>query len=395
MKIVVLCGGTSTEREISIVSGSGVCRALRSKGHHAILLDVFFGDEYANLMDAFPEKYSVDDAVEYIHKCDSLIESAVANPSRSFFGANVTRLCKMADIVFLALHGENGENGKVQAALDLLRIRYTGTGHLGSAMAMDKGITKTMLASHGVPVPGGFSVKKADWEWERELRSEAAPSSPVQKDQDAQAAELFEAARGEEARVDREKKKRKDTGSYSDFLAHGMELPAVVKVCCGGSSVGVYIARTEAEYERSMEEAFAIEEEVLVEEYIEGREFSVGVIDGEALPVIEIAPLEGFYDYKNKYTAGATVETCPAELPGELSRRMREYAVKGCEALCLDAYARLDFMMRQNGEIFCLEANTLPGMTPTSLIPQEAAALGVDYPSLCERLIEASLKKYQ
>ena len=366
MKIVVLCGGVSTERDISIVSGSGVCRALREKGHQAILLDVFFGNEYADLMNAFPEDYNVDEAVSYIHSCDSMIESALSNPSRTFFGANVVKLCKMADIVFLALHGENGENGKVQAAFDLRRIRYTGTGHLGSAMAMDKGIAKTMLAHHNVPVPKGYSVRKENY-------LGAKKEKPEEKNPSV--------------------KKRSD-GTYEDFIIRGMELPAVIKVCCGGSSVGVYIVTSKREFEEAVEMAFSYEDEIIVEEYIEGREFSVGVIDGEALPVIEIDPIDGFYDYKNKYTAGATIETCPADLPGELSRRMREYAEIGYEALCLDGYGRLDFMMRDNGEIFCLEANTLPGMTPTSLIPQEAAALGVDYPTLCEKLIEVSMKKF-
>ena len=366
MKIVVLCGGVSTERDISIVSGRGVCKALRQKGHRAILVDVFFGIEHPDLMNAFPEEYDVDAAAEQIHRCDSMISSALANPSRAFFGANVIKLCRMADIVFLALHGENGEDGKVQAAFDLRRIRYTGAGHLGSAMAMDKDVAKKMLAAMGIPVPGGFYLKKEDYE--REKRCEEAPNSH------------------EEGR----RKKR-----TSDLIVHGMELPVVVKVCCGGSSVGVYIARTDKEYEEALEAAFSYEDQVVIEEYIEGREFSVGVIDGEALPVIEIAPLEGFYDYHNKYTAGATVETCPAEIPPELSRRMREYAVAGSEALCLDAYSRLDFIMRENGEMYCLEANTLPGMTPTSLIPQEALVLGVDYPTLCERLIEVSLKKYE
>ena len=366
MKIVVLCGGVSTERDISIVSGSGVCKALRLKGHRAILVDVFFGIEHPDLMDAFPEEYDVDAAVEQIHHCDTMIESALSNPSRAFFGANVIKLCRMADIVFLALHGENGENGKVQAAFDLRRIRYTGAGHMGSAMAMDKDVSKKMLAAMGIPVPKGFHLKK--WDYRRELRGE------------------------EPTRAYEESRLKKCT---SDLVVNGLELPVVVKVCCGGSSVGVYIVHTEEEYREALESAFSYEDEVIVEEHIEGREFSVGVVDGEALPVIEIAPIVGFYDYHNKYTPGATIETCPAEIPPELSRRMREYAVAGSEALCLEAYSRLDFIMKENGEMYCLEANTLPGMTPTSLIPQEAAALGVDYPTLCERLIEVSLKKYQ
>lgn len=345
MKIVVLCGGISTERDISIVSGQGVCKALRSKGHQAILLDVFFGDACVNLMDAFPEEYDVDAAVEHIHAHDGEIHKAVANPGRTFFGANVMKLCRMADIVFLALHGENGENGKVQAAFDLQRIPYTGTGPLGSAIAMDKNLSKIMLNAHGIPTPSGFALKRGN---------------PVP-----------------------------EPGEF------GLDLPVVVKVCCGGSSVGVYIARTQEEYRKALEEAFSYEDDVIVEDYIEGREFSVGVIEGEALPIIEIAPKEGFYDYKNKYTPGATVETCPADLPGSLTGTMKRYAEAGYKALCLEGYGRLDFMMRENGEMFCLEANTLPGMTPTSLIPQEAAALGIDYPTLCEKLIEVSLKRYR
>ena len=343
MKIVVLCGGVSTEREISIVSGTGVCRALRSKGHQAILLDVFFGDDHPNLMDAFPQDYNVDEAAEAIRKRTPQIKGTLANRNRTFFGANVIKLCKMADIVFLALHGEDGENGNVQAAFDLQRIRYTGSGSLGSALAMNKGVAKIMLASAGVPTPESRILKK----------SEEIPAAP----------------------------------------AMGMDYPVVVKVCCGGSSVGVYIANDEEEYRAALEGAFELEDEVIVEQYIKGREFSVGVIDGEALPVIEIAPIEGFYDYKNKYTAGAAIETCPAKISGEAARRMKDYAEAGYRVLRLDAYGRLDFMMDEAGGIFCLEANTLPGMTPTSLMPQEAASLGIDFASLCEKLIEVSLKK--
>ena len=169
--------------------------------------------------------------------------------------------------------------------------------------------------------------------------------------------------------------------------------PCVVKVCSGGSSVGVYICKNEREYETAKREAFRYDKEILVERYIQGREFSVGVIDGRALPVIEIAPLEGFYDYKNKYQAGSTIETCPAELPQDMSRRMQEIAEAVFRALRLKVYARMDFMMSKAGKPYCLEANTLPGMTPTSLIPQEAKAAGMSFEDLCERLIEVSLRK--
>ena len=133
----------------------------------------------------------------------------------------------------------------------------------------------------------------------------------------------------------------------------------------------------------------------MIESYICGREFSVGVIDMQALPVIEIAPVEGFYDFKNKYKAGSAVETCPAEISPELTEKMQHYAEAGAKALCIEGYARFDFMMKENGDMYCLEANTLPGMTPTSLIPQEAKVLGMDYPTLCEELIRISMKKYE
>ncbi|MGI6012166.1 MAG: D-alanine--D-alanine ligase family protein [Ruminococcus sp.] len=344
MKIVVLAGGISTEREVSIVSGSKVCQALREKGHDAILLDVFFGKEDICPEEAFPAEYHLDREIAYIQSFNEQAKTA-REAKRDFFGPNVIELCKKADVVFLALHGENGENGKVQAAFDLLRIKYTGTGHLSSAMAMDKGLTKKLLKASGVPVPEGVLLKKG--------QDSAAPE------------EL------------------------------GLSFPVVVKPCCGGSSVGVFIVGTQDEYEKALGEAFGYEDEIVVEEYISGREFSVGVVDGTVYPVIEIAPLEGFYDYKNKYTAGSTVETCPADIPEELTRQMQKYAAMANQALMVEGYARWDFLMKDDGSIYCLEGNTLPGMTPTSLLPQEAQVLGIDFPELCQLLVQASMKKYE
>lgn len=151
-------------------------------------------------------------------------------------------------------------------------------------------------------------------------------------------------------------------------------------------------ARTQEEYAHALEAAFSYEEEVVVEQYIEGREFSVGVVEGKAYPVIEIAPLEGFYDYTNKYKAGSTIETCPADLDELKTKEMQRYAEMAFEALKLECYARMDFMMGKDGSLYCLEANTLPGMTPTSLLPQEAAVLGMDFAQLCEHLIEVSAR---
>lgn len=344
MKIVVLAGGTSTERAISCVSGKGVCTALREKGHRAILADVFGGVEAVNWEEPFPAEYDVEKAFAYMKGFDQGLEELKA-ARRSFFGPNVLALCEQADIVFLALHGANGEDGRIQAAFDLMGIRYTGAGHMSSALAMDKGITKQIFSMYQVPTPRGVAMRK-----EKQLR---------------------------------------------DIRELGMEFPAVVKTCCGGSSIGVYIVKDQAEYAQALDEAFSYEDEVVVEEYISGTEYTVAVVDGEAYPIVEIVPLEGFYDLENKYKPGATRETCPAPLSKELTARMQEIAVRGYHALELEAYARLDFMMTDEGDMYCLEANTLPGMTPTSLIPQEAAALGMDYPTLCEELIRVSMKKYE
>ena len=224
-------------------------------------------------------------------------------------------------------------------------IKYTGCGPLSSGMAMDKGITKMVFEAKGVPTPKGMTLEK------------------------------------------------NDCSSYlSDY---GMDFPVIVKPCCGDSSVGVCIAHNQQEYKAALMEAFSYENQVVVEQFITGREFSVAVVDGKAYPVVEIAPLEGFYDYKNKYSAGSCVETCPADLSASLTKEMQMYAEKGYEALNLQAYARLDFLMEEDGSMYCLEANTLPGITPTSLIPQEARVIGMNYPQLCEKLIEVSLKKYQ
>ena len=344
MKIVVLAGGTSTEREISIVSGTGICGALRQKGHEAILVDIFCGVENVDWENPFPAEYDVEKAAEYMSSFNPQIKE-MEKKRRSFFGPNVLELCEKCDIVFLGLHGANGEDGKVQAAFDLMGIRYTGTGYLSSAMAMDKRITKEVFLMNHVPTPGGFTMTRDNLE--------------------------------------------------KDIAKHGLEFPVVVKTSCGGSSVGVYIVNTQEEYETALAEAFTYDDVVVLEQYIKGREFSVGVVDGVAYPIIEIAPIHGFYDYKNKYQAGSTIETCPAELSETDTAKMQEYAVRAFHALQLENYARMDFMMNEDHSMYCLEANTLPGMTPTSLIPQEAKVLGIDYPDLCEELIRISFKKYR
>ena len=353
MRIVVLAGGISTERDVSLSSGAMIYRALKERGHQAVLLDVYLGYRWKE--EAFPdvsegqrpgavfglkkdwakEMGKIEEKNPDIEKIKALRQDGEKN----FFGPNVIPICQAADVVFLALHGENGENGKIQACFDLMGITYTGTNYLSSAISMNKGISKELFAANGIPTPWGFRLKKGE------------------------------------------------TGEKKTVF------PCIVKACSGGSSVGVAIAGSEDDYEAALAEAFTYDDEVIVEQYISGREFSVGVMDGKALPVIEIAPLTGFYDYKNKYQPGTTVETCPADIPEEKSKELQACAEKVFAALRLESYARMDFRMNQEGEIFCLEANTLPGMTPISLLPQEAAAVGMDFGDLCERILESALHK--
>ncbi len=340
MKIVVLAGGISSERDVSYSSGKKIYYALKKRGHKVILIDVYFGIscEVDNIFDL---DYDWGKDICEIGETAPIVENIKAkrnNCKSAYFGENVIEICNKSDLVFLALHGENGENGKVQATFDLLGIKYTGTDYLGSALAMNKGLSKELFQHHGIMTPKYYKHSPHD--------------------------------------------------SVDNFT-----YPKVVKVSCGGSSIGVYIVHNEEEYNSAILEAKMIDREILIEEYIEGREFSVGIIDGKALPVIEIIPKAGFYNYKNKYQSGNTIEICPADISHEKTLYMQKIAEKAYQILRLKIYARIDFIMcNKNGEIYCLEANTLPGMTPTSLIPQEAKAMGIDYPSLCEKIIELSIK---
>lgn len=350
MDIVVLAGGLSTERDVSFKTGSMVAAALKENGHRVILLDVFmgYGEQEVDLNGIFDRADEISVKVSDIPEVApdlAAVKASRKDQSPCFFGPNVIRMCQMADIVFMALHGENGENGKVQAAFDLFGVRYTGSDYLSSAIAMNKGMAKKLFVEAGIPTPMGISMT-------RETRED-------------------------------------------DVTKLNLHLPCIVKPCCGGSSIGVTIVRDAAEFKAALDEAFRWENELVIEEFIEGREFSVGVIEGKALPVIEIAPIQGFYDYKNKYKAGSAVETCPAELLEEVSAQMRHYAEEVAKVIGLDTYSRSDFLLDKDNKMYCLEANTLPGMTPTSLLPQEAAVVGVNFNELCEKLIEISMKKYE
>ena len=281
MKIVVLAGGLSTERDVSINSATQVCKALREKGHQAVILDIFLGhgksgDDLTGIFDGDPQLTKLSDQIQSVDPDLDQIRAMREGDPDCVSGPNVIEICRMADIVYMGLHGAEGENGKVQAAFDVMGIRYTGSGYLGSAMAMDKGVAKKMFQAANVPTPKGFSFKKG----------------------------------------------AKDT---AERVKEELGFPCVVKPCCGGSSVGVSFAENEEQYEEALKLAFHYEDEVVVEECIHGREFSAGVVAGRALPVIEIIPKTGFYDYKTKYQAGMAEDVCPAELSEELTKKMQGY----------------------------------------------------------------------
>lgn len=340
MKVVVLAGGTSTERDVSLCSGSMIYKALKKKGHQAMILDVYLGyeGEVDHIFDMDMDWAAQISAISETKPDLEAVKAMRRDGGKSFFGPNVLTICSMADAVFLALHGANGEDGKIQACFELMGIPYTGTDHVSSAMAMDKAITKDILRAYGIPSPAGIRLKKGETETEK------------------------------------------------------VPYPCIVKASCGGSSVGVCIAHNDEEYKAAKSEAFLYDEEVVVEQYIKGREFSVGVMDGKSLPVIEIAPKQGFYDYKNKYQPGSTVETCPAQIPEDKTLEMQRLSEAVFAALRMKNYARMDFMMDEDGKIYCLEANTLPGMTATSLLPQEAAAMGIPFEDLCERILKYAVE---
>ncbi len=342
MKIAVICGGLSNERDVSLSSGIGIAGALRGQGHQVALVDLFLGwtEPFAAVEDVFSaEDRASDFAVG--ENAPDLEAVRAMRPGQGLVGPNVLEICQAADIAFLALHGEEGENGKLQAYFDINGVRYTGSGYLGSAIAMNKSISKTLLWEAGVPVADSVTIRKGD-----------------------------------------------KTAKMPSF-------PCVVKPCSGGSSVGTTIVKSPEEYDAALALAFRYEPSVLAESFIAGRELTVGVLDGKAMPVTEIIPKSGFYDYKNKYQPGMTDDPCPAPITPEQTAAIQALAERVYRVLRLEAYGRVDFIMGRDGVFYCLEANTLPGMTPTSLIPRMGRAMGMDYGTLCQALVDASLKKYQ
>ncbi len=328
MRVTVLMGGTSSERDVSLASGVRIAAALRSLGHRVTAVDTASG-----VLDEASEAAMLASGVS---QAPPSMES-LAELSRTSLSPMLGTLPEIrdADVVFLALHGGQGEDGTLQALLDLSGVRYTGSGPLGSALAMDKDLSKRLFRAAGVQTP--------DW--------------------------LMAPARG-------------------DDVARRLGYPVIVKPSKQGSTVGLTLVGEAPALDDAVREAFRYDDEVMVEAFIPGRELTVSILGGAALPVGEIIPIHDLYDYECKYTAGMAVETFPAPLSPEETKQVQRQALAAFTALKLRGYARIDFRLRPTGDFFCLEANTLPGMTSLSLVPQAAAAAGIGFPELCERIVQ-------
>jgi len=351
MKIVVLGGGISTERHVALVTATSVCQALRRRGHQAVFVDLFFGMENYDkpLEEAFnePDGLCGNVAIETEAPDLEAIRRLRRYASRGHLGAGVAEICAMADCVFLGLHGRDGEDGKIQALLELIGVPYTGSGPLASAIAMDKDMTKRILKAAGVRTPV----------WQ----VHSIPAAP-------------EALR---------------------HLAETLPVPSVVKVYDGGSSLGVKFPNNRDEMQEALQEIAKYGSRVLVEEKISGREMTVPVMDGSALSPIEIIPPDGEFDYVAKYQSGekGAREICPAALTEEEEKNLREAAEQVHAVLDLRVYSRSDFILDDKGRVWFLEVNTLPGMTPNSLIPKAAAVEGMSYDELVEKIVLLSLRE--
>lgn len=348
MKIVVLSGGRSTERNVSLSSGVKISNALRSMGYSVANIDSFLGidvedDQIDGLFHTEPEdesKLVIDDEV----LTDEKINALRTDGTRGLLGKNVLKVCQHADMVYLGLHGEDGENGKMQAVLDVFDIRYTGSGTLASALAMDKKFSKEVFVQNKIKTAKFVSTK----------------TSKITKQE----------------------------------IPFGF--PMVVKPSNGGSSVGTHIIKDESELQAMVADALRFDKEALLEEFIKGREFSVAIVDGQVLPAIEITVDTGWYDFQHKFTENTVTHfiTPPENLDEDIHLEMQEIALQTFEALGMTSYGRVDFLVRDR-DIFVMEANTLPGMTPRSLMPREAEAVGISYPELCDRIIKSKLQYYE
>ncbi|HET8655759.1 MAG TPA: D-alanine--D-alanine ligase [Longimicrobiaceae bacterium] len=332
MRIAVLFGGTSSERDVSIASGAQVVKALKQAGHQVVAVDTAHG-----ALGPAEERRLLTSGVAPAPPSEEELSLLSADAASALAA---TPELREVDAVFLALHGGSGEDGTLQALLDLAGVPYTGSGLLGSAVAMDKDVAKRLFRAAGVPTP--------DW------RMAPAPVEEVERE---------------------------------------IGFPCVVKPSKQGSTVGLTVVKRREDYEAAVREAFRFDDEVMIERFVPGRELTVGILADAALAVGEIIPKNEIFDYESKYQEGGAKEIFPADLTPEQTRRVQELGLKAHRALKLKDYSRIDFRLDDRGDFWCLEANTLPGMTSASLLPKSAAAVGIGFPELCERICRMAVER--
>ena len=337
MKVTVLMGGISAERQVSLASGLGVVEALHARGHEVTAVDAASGKR---LRPGEIKVYLLSPDDDALTSQEFDVERYSSAVSKASLGR--------ADVVFVALHGTFGEDGTIQALLDLAGIPYTGSGMLASALAMNKHVSKRLFREQGIPTPRWLEVPRG------------ATALPEQA--------ALEAVGG---------------------------LPVVTKPDDQGSTVGFTLVRDWGQLAPALGEVWRISRLALVEEYVPGRELTVAVLDGEALPVVEIFPEGGIYDFQAKYVKGKSRYEVPADISQQLAETLQELGVRAYGALGCESVARVDFRVSPDEKPYCLEVNTIPGFTETSLVPMAAKAAGIEYGVLVERLCEAAITKHK
>jgi D-alanine-D-alanine ligase len=329
LKIALLVGGTSPERQVSKSSGKSIYTKLIEMNYNVKLIDPAYGiNQPENEEDFFCEK----DFSEVSNlNCGIAINSSLMD--------NI-------DLVFIGLHGRWGEDGVIQSLLELRGLKYTGSDVLSSATAMNKNVSKILFRHYGVITPRWFTLDVGN----------------------------------------------DDIKITKDKINESFGFPCVVKPNNQGSTIGVTICKDETNLEEAIKTAFKYSDKLIIEEYIKGREITAAIIDTTVLPVLEIRPKHGYYDYECKYTSGMSEYIVPAEIPENIAHNLKQQALLAFNSVNASGYARMDFRLGEDNKTYCLEVNTLPGMTSTSLVPKMAKAAGMDFGELLERIIQMALK---